>query len=71
METKKLIRMANQIGDFYAANPDQEAGKAGIASHLKKFWNSVMLNAIVKHVNEEGAEDLSPQVAEAIKQHLA
>lgn len=70
MELEKLIGMANQIGAFYASDPDQEAGKAGIASHLKKFWNSIMLNAIVAHVNE-GGQGLQPQVSEAIKQHLA
>ena len=41
MEVEKLIKMANQIGDFFEANPDEEEAKREIASHLKKFWNSL------------------------------
>ena len=33
----KLVRMANQIGDFFAALPEAE-GVAGAANHLKRFW---------------------------------
>lgn len=69
--TDKLIKMANQIGDFFEANPDAELAKKGIATHLKKFWNSVMINAIVAHVKQDGESALHPRVAEAIKQHIA
>ncbi len=71
MESEKLVRMANQIGDFFAANPDAEAAKKDIASHLKKFWNSVMINAIVDHVSHHQGEGLNPPVREAIEQHIA
>lgn len=71
MDAKKLIIMANQIGDFFEANPDQEAAKQDIANHLNKFWNSIMIQSIVKHVQESDASGLHPQVAEAIKQHIA
>jgi len=70
MNTKKLITMANQIGDFFEANPDAEAAKKDIANHLIKFWNSVMIQGIVQHV-QDGAEGLHPRVAEAIKEHIA
>ena len=42
----KLVRMANQIGDFFAAQP--EAARAeGVATHLKKFWTPKMIDEIV------------------------
>jgi formate dehydrogenase subunit delta len=42
----KLVRMANQIGDFFAVQP--EAGRAeGVATHLKKFWTPKMIDEIV------------------------
>lgn len=68
---QKLITMANQIGDFFEADPDAESAKKDIASHLSKFWNSIMINAIVAHVQQGGESALHPRVAEAIKQHLA
>lgn len=71
MDINKLIKMANQIGDFFEANPDTESAKKDIAGHLNKFWNSVMINAIVAHVKQGNASELHPRVAEAIKQHIA
>lgn len=70
MEVEKLIKMANQIGDFFEANPDVEEAKLEIASHLKKFWNSVMITAIVTHVRQQQGQGLHPQVIAAIQQHL-
>lgn len=70
MESDKLIKMANQIGDFFAANPDAEAAKKDIASHLKKFWNSVMIDSIVDHVKKHKGEGLHTPVREAIEQYI-
>ena len=53
MDSEKLIKMANQIGDFFEANPNAEEAKKEIANHLKKFWNSVMIQGIVTHVTVE------------------
>ena len=71
MDIEKLIKMANQIGDFFEANPNQEEAKREIASHLHKFWNSVMIKSIVKHVEEKQGAGLHPQVIDAIRQHIA
>ncbi len=71
MDVNKLITMANQIGDFFEANPDQEAAKKDIANHLNKFWNSIMIKGIVAHVQDSNASGLHPRVADAIKQHIA
>ncbi len=70
MEVEKLIRMANQIGDFFEAVPDAEEAKMEIAGHLKKFWNSVMITAIVAHVQQQQGAGLHPKVMAAIQQHL-
>lgn len=70
MESDKLVKMANQIGDFFSANPDADTAKMDIAMHLKKFWNSVMIEAIVDHVKHHQGEGLNPPVREAIQQHL-
>jgi len=71
METEKLIKMANQIGDFFEAYPNDEDAKKGIANHLHSFWNSVMIRSIVAHVKQNRGEGLHPRVIEAIQQHIA
>lgn len=71
MESDKLVKMANQIGDFFAANPDAEAAKKDIAAHLKKFWNSVMIDSIVDHVKNYKGKGLHTSVREAIEQYIA
>jgi len=71
MDIEKLIKMANQIGDFFEANPDEEEAKKEIARHLHKFWNSVMIKSIVTQVKERQGDGLHPKVIDAIRQHLA
>lgn len=70
MEVEKLIKMANQIGDFFEANPDVEEAKLEIASHLKKFWNFVMIHSLVAHVQQHQGQGLHPRVIAAIQQHV-
>ncbi|OYY49242.1 MAG: formate dehydrogenase [Methylophilaceae bacterium 17-44-8] len=71
MEIEKLIKMANQIGDFFEAYPDAELAKKDIASHLQRFWNSVMINSLVAHVKQHQGAGLHPRVVDAIQQHMA
>ncbi len=39
---EKYARMANQIGDYFAAGPAEE-GAAGVAQHIAKFWTPKMI----------------------------
>ncbi len=39
---EKFARMANQIGDFYATQP-QETAAVGVATHIRKFWTPKMI----------------------------
>jgi formate dehydrogenase subunit delta len=61
----KLVRMANQIGDFYAAMPDDQA-TAGAASHLRAYWTPKMIRELVALADAGGA-DLNPTAAQAIE----
>lgn len=60
-----LIRMANDIGNFFRAQGEEKA-IAGIADHIKKFWEPRMKAGIFKHV-EAGGEGLNPTVILALK----
>lgn len=69
METEKLIQMANQIGAYFAAEPDAEAGRAGVAQHLANFWAPPMRRALLEHFDAHGTEGMMPIVGEALKAH--
>ena len=64
MSPDKLVYMANQIGRFFAHQPEDKA-VAGIADHLKKFWDPRMRAAILAHL-EAGGEGLQPLVRKAV-----
>lgn len=68
MNTPHLVKMANQIGQFFEAEPDQAQAMKDIASHLKRFWEPRMRKAIIAHV-EKGGGDLLQIVAQAITTH--
>lgn len=59
----KIVRMANQIGTFFASKPHAE-GVAGVAEHINKFWEPRMRRHFFE-VFDAGGEGLSPIVKEA------
>ena len=63
-KVEKLARMANQIGDFYAAMPVDEA-TAGAVSHLRAYWTPKMIRELVRFV-DEGHARLNPTAARAV-----
>ncbi len=64
MSPNKLIYMANQIGKFFASQGGDQAA-AGIAEHIRKFWDPRMRATIIAHF-ETGGAGLDPPVREAI-----
>ena len=64
----KLVRMANQIGQFFQSQPHDEA-VAGITDHLRSFWTPKMRRQIADHAAAGGA-GLDPLTLEAVR-HLA
>jgi formate dehydrogenase subunit delta len=64
MSPEKLVYMANQIGRFFAHQPDEKA-IANTADHLKKFWDPRMREAILDHA-DVGGEGLQPLVLRAV-----
>ncbi len=60
----KLVRMANQIGDFYAAMPEREAAD-GAASHLRLYWTPKMIREIIA-ASEAAETGLNATAAHAI-----
>ena len=63
---EKLVRMANQIADFFGPYPEKEA-VSGIKEHLKSFWTPAMRDELFQHADAGGA-GLRPRVMLAIQQ---
>ena len=70
MQTETLIKMANQIGDFFESYPDQAQAQKDIAHHLNRFWTKDMRNQIAVHVQTKQGAGLHAQVILAIAQHI-
>jgi formate dehydrogenase subunit delta len=65
MHIDYLVRMANDIGRFFAAEPDQEQAARDIVSHIKRFWDPRMRSQIIAHY-QAGGEGLVDLVRRAI-----
>ena len=59
--TDHLVKMANDIGHFFRAEPVREDAIAGIANHIDKFWTKRMrakLGARLKLGDDAALEEL-------------
>lgn len=70
MDNKRLISMANQIGDFYESYPDQNQAQQGIAEHINRFWALAMRQQIAQYVREQAGLGLHIPVQQAITKYL-
>lgn len=71
MDIRKLVKMANDIGTFFDADPDRAAAAEGVVNHLARFWEPRMRRELLAHVEKTGGEDLRPLVREALKANHA
>jgi formate dehydrogenase subunit delta len=63
MTPDTLVRMANQIADFFKAQPGEDA-IAGTADHIRRFWDPRMRAKMAEHL-AHGGEGLTPLAKEA------
>ena len=61
-----LVYMTNQIGKFFARQPEDKA-VASIADHLFKYWDPRMRKAIVAHLEQHAGAGLDPRALAAIE----
>ncbi|MDC1311742.1 formate dehydrogenase subunit delta [Burkholderiales bacterium] len=59
MDGVQLVRMINDISNFFSSEEDQEIAVAGVVGHITKFWNPRMRRQLVEYVNESGVGGLS------------
>jgi formate dehydrogenase subunit delta len=65
----RLVRMANQIGDFYVTMPEHEATE-GAASHLRLYWTPKMIREIIAFADEghPGLNAVAARAVDSLKQ---
>jgi len=67
MNLEKLIRMTNQIAEFFAHEGAQR-GAASVADHLQKFWEPRMRAELVAAAAADRAPGLTPLALAAVRQ---
>ncbi|MEO7433521.1 MAG: formate dehydrogenase subunit delta [Dokdonella sp.] len=65
--SEHLVRMANDIGNFFESEGDRDAAIAGIAAHIRRFWEPRMRRKIYAHL-DAGGEGLGDLPRAAIRQ---
>lgn len=66
MTAEKLIKMANQIGAFFAAMPDHRQAVEDITQHLRRTWEPRMRLALFQHIDCQGPGGLSDILQEVV-----
>ncbi|MGH7842048.1 MAG: formate dehydrogenase subunit delta [Candidatus Binataceae bacterium] len=56
MELHRLVKMANEIGGFFAQMPDRDEAVGAIATHLRNFWEPRMRRELIDYARRDGAE---------------
>ncbi len=73
MDSDNLIRMANRIGQFFAALPDADEAADGVAEHIRKFWEPRMRAALKARLAADAAAGIdsghAPLVQAALARH--
>ena len=65
-----LVKMANDIGNFFRAEPQREDAIAGIANHIAKFWTKRMRAKLAAHLQKDG-DALLDELPRAALQRLS
>jgi formate dehydrogenase subunit delta len=65
MKIETLIKMANNIGDFFDAESNKEIAADGVKKHILRSWDPRMRREIIAYCQQDGAA-LSDLVRTAI-----
>lgn len=67
MDNQQLVRMANQIAQFFEAWPDEAQAAEEVVQHLQRFWTPAMRSRLSAHV-AQGDAAVRPLVTKAVAQ---
>jgi formate dehydrogenase subunit delta len=68
--TEHLVQMANDIGNFFRAQPRPEA-IAGIANHIRSFWSPRMRKKLIGELDGAaiGLDELPREALCSLREH--
>jgi len=66
MDNQNLVKMANNIGDFFKSETNRELAINGIEQHIKASWAPRMRQQIISYL-QQGGTGLMDIVAEAVR----
>ncbi len=71
MNIDNLVKMANQIGTFFEAEPDRDQALADIAGHIKRSWEPRMRRGLLDHIDRDsgGGVQVKDIVIESVRVH--
>lgn len=67
--TERLVQMANQIGVFFEAMPDEDEALEGIAEHIRRYWAPDMRKELLEVVSLQGSGGLTAVVNRSLEKH--
>lgn len=62
-----LVKMANDISDYFASEPDRASAVTGVATHIRRYWEPRMRRKIYAHL-DAGGEGLSDLALAGVQQ---
>jgi formate dehydrogenase subunit delta len=69
MKIERLIKMVNDISDFFNAESDKELAAEGVQKHIMRSWDPRMRKAIIDYLKMDGSalSDLSKDAISRLK----
>jgi formate dehydrogenase subunit delta len=71
MDPHHLVKMANNIGDFFASEDDKSKAAKGVADHIQSFWEPRMRREIFRYLDEQGGAGLQELVLTPLRERRA
>lgn len=68
MDANKLVKMANQIAEFFAGEPERTAAVDGVALHLQRFWEPRMRKAMYAALDAGEVQGMHELVATVLRE---
>jgi formate dehydrogenase subunit delta len=67
MNIDLLIKMANQITEFWAGEVGQEAAAKEVATHLRRYWEPLMRGQMISYYEERQGSGLNDVAKRAVE----
>jgi len=66
MSTANLIKMVNQIAQYFAGEPDQQQAVLSVRNHLQMFWTPGMRKELLAWQTAHQGADMHPLAQAAV-----